>query len=60
MEQKVVTFYCFADFPEHETWKPKLKNLARIKILEPLFWQRKGSTLLFLPPKVRQVHKIHL
>ena len=28
MEQKVVTFYRFADFPEHETWKPKLKKLG--------------------------------
>ena len=29
MEQKVVTFYRFAEFPEHKSWKPKLEKLGQ-------------------------------
>ena len=29
MEQKVVTFYRFSEFPEHKTWKPKLEKLGK-------------------------------
>jgi UPF0176 protein len=28
MEQKVITFYRFAEFPEHKEWKPKLEQLG--------------------------------
>ena len=28
MEQKVITFYKFAEFPEHAQWKPKLEEIG--------------------------------
>jgi UPF0176 protein len=28
MEQKVITFYKFAEFPEHAEWKPKLEEIG--------------------------------
>jgi len=28
MEQKVITFYKFAEFPEHPQWKPKLEEIG--------------------------------
>ena len=28
MEQKVATFYRFAEFPDHSSWKPKLEELG--------------------------------
>jgi UPF0176 protein len=29
MEQKVITFYKFAEFPEHAQWKPKLEEIGK-------------------------------
>jgi len=29
MEQKVITFYRFAEFPDHREWKPVLEELGK-------------------------------
>ncbi|MEK9773158.1 MAG: rhodanese-related sulfurtransferase [Opitutae bacterium] len=43
MEQKIVTFYRFAEFPEHESWKSKLEKLGeKEEILGTLILANEG------------------